>query len=140
MAVPARAVMRVPISWAASVRYWSYVVSPGDGCGLAGIRGLGIVVVGMGVCGEVAVEAPGEDFGDAVGGAEFALGGDDREQSGGVPAVGLGVVEALGDRVPGRVGGQGGAVVVAECGGGGGCVALFGVLAGGVQVAGDQGG
>ena len=44
--------------------------------------------------GEVPVDAPAQDFGDAVGGAEFALAGDGGEQPRELPAGGFGVVQS----------------------------------------------
>jgi hypothetical protein len=58
--------------------------------------------------GEEAVDAPGDDLADAVGGTQFALGGDDGQQPVGFPAVGFRVVQAADDRPPRGVGNEAG--------------------------------
>jgi len=90
--------------------------------------------------GQVAVDAPAEDFGNAFSGVEFALAGDGGEEAGGWPSCGLGVVEAADEGAPGGVGDEGLAVVVAEDLDGGVAVSGLGELVGGVEVARDEGG
>jgi hypothetical protein len=95
---------------------------------------------GRRVAGEERVDAIGDDPGGAVGGCQFALGRDGGEQPRGVPAVALCVEQPPGNCSPRGVGRERTAAFFAERGDGGEAVAAVGVVLGGVQVAGDEGG